>query len=169
MFDNIQDFYAQAKRARTEFNNFINEHKLAPLVTADHICYTCSSASIFEQIRTVLEKESEWFYQTIISKRRIATIKTKQCLETSAGNISLIELSDQKPDGSQSDRFHHIEIYPSSKTYEELLTYMQNQGISITENARPHHTTHDIQLNGLVIMLTRLSLADKIKQEQMEH
>ena len=167
MVSTIQEFFADAKKAGKTFDAFVANYNLTSKVTADHICYKCSAQTIFETIRKMFESESDWIYQAIISKRRIATIRTKQCLETLAGNINLVELSDQKPDGSQTDGFDHIEMYPTSIPYDALVSYLRKQGLDVKEVVRPHHTTHDITLeNGFIIRLTRDPLVNKIKKEQ---
>jgi predicted metalloenzyme YecM len=168
MFKSVDEFYAKAKEEVRVFNDFISMYGLKGFVMADHICYKCGSSEIFESIRRVFESDSNWIYQAIISKRRIATIGTRQNLETLAGKISLVELSDQKPDGSQNDGFDHIEIYPTTITYDQLVLNLRNQGLNVEEVVRPHHTTHDIKIeNGFIIRLTRESLLNKIKKEQM--
>jgi len=168
MFDNVHQFYREAEKFGKVLDAFIQNYGLTNSVIADHICYKCSSSDVFENIRRIFENDSKWIYQTIISGRRIAIIRTKQSLKTSVGNISLVELSDQKPNGNQSDGFDHIEIYPISKTYEELVSDLKSQGLDVNEIVRPHHTTHDIKReDGFIIRLTRESLAEKIKQEQM--
>ena len=166
MFKSADDFYSQAKEAVKTFNDFISRYDLAGSVVADHICYKCSSSKVFEDIRSVLEFDSKWVYQAIISGRRTATIRTKETLETIAGNIILVELSDQKPDGSQKDGFDHIEIYPVAISYEELVSKLKSQDLKVEEVVRTHHTTHDIKLeNGFIIRLTRESLVNIIKKE----
>ncbi|MDD5700314.1 MAG: VOC family protein [Candidatus Nanoarchaeia archaeon] len=166
MFESVNAFYEGAKAAVEVFDRFISDFGLSGLVGSDHICYKVSSAENFEDIKKIFEKDSKWIYQAIISGRRIATIRTNQVLRTSAGGINLVELSDQKPDGSQSDGFDHIEIYPSAVTYSELVSRLREKGLEVREVVRPHHTTHDIKLNsGFIIRLTRDRLVDAIKSE----
>lgn len=166
MFRTVPDFYAGAKSVVEEFNKFISDYGLIELVVADHICYKVSSVDNFEEMRRTFEKDNKWLYQNIISKRRIATIRTNQHIETLVGKIDLVELSDQKPDGSQTDGFDHIEIYPVNLTYEDLVSNLKGRGLEVKEIVRPHHTTHDIKLNGgFIVRLTRDRLAEKIKKE----
>ncbi|MFA6018455.1 MAG: VOC family protein [Patescibacteria group bacterium] len=84
--------------------------KYAPDATADHICYKCADSTEFEAIRKMFEFESAFIYQSIVSKRRIALIKFLVPIKTALGSIDLLELSDQKPDNSQTSGFDHIEM-----------------------------------------------------------
>jgi len=166
MFKDVSAFYEGARNAVETFNRFISDYDLKDAVIADHICYKVSSAENFERMRRIFEGDSKWIYQAIISKRRIDTIRTNQTLETSIGGINLVELSDQKPDGSQIDGFDHIEIYPTVITYDELVSNLKGRGLEVKEIFRPHHTTHDITIdNGFIVRLTRNRLAEKIKSE----
>ena len=166
MFKDVHEFYKEAGSAVRHFNKFISDYELLGLAIADHICYKASSADNFERIRRIFERDSKWLYQAIISGRRIATIRTNQELETIAGKISLVELSDQKPDGSQKDGFDHIEIYPTAITYDEMINLLRGRELDVKEIIRPHHTTHDIVLDsGFIVRLTRDRLAEKIKAE----
>ena len=166
MFKDVSAFYEGARNAVEMFDRFLSDYDLRVAVVADHICYKVSSPENFERMRRVFEGENKWLYQAIISGRRIATIRTHQTLETSAGGINLVELSDQKPDGSQTDGFDHIEIYPTLITYRELVAHLKGRGLNVREIVRPHHTTHDIALdNRFIIRLTSDRLAEKIKSE----
>lgn len=166
MFKDVTAFYEGAKDSVRNFDKFISDYGLRHSVGADHICYKFSSAENFERMRKIFEEENQWLYQAIISKRRIATIRTNQTLKTSVGNINLVELADQKPDGSQTDGFDHIEIYPTIITYDQLVSNLRGRNLEVKEIVRPHHTTHDITLgNGFIVRLTRDKLAEKIKSE----
>ena len=128
---NINDFYKDAREILDNFEKFLKENRLYEIVQADHICYKCGSTESFISVRSMFESPSEIdtrgirINQSYISKRRIALITLKELIETSAGKIGLLELSDQKPDGSQDEGFDHIEIYPTKGTYEELVTYLK--------------------------------------------
>ena len=160
---NLEEFYEGAKDVVEKFDKFVNENGLKEIAKADHICYKCASSEIFEKIRKLFE--NTWFYQSIIAGRRIAIIKLKEPINTSLGEISLLELSDQKPDGSQTNKFDHIEIYPVGISYEELVFYLEDKDLNVVKVERPHHTTHDIKIGDFLIRLTREPLLDKIKEE----
>ncbi len=173
MFTNKDEFYAAAQKPLQILNDFLDKYFLTEFVTPDHIGYKCSSSQSFEEKRKILELESGWLYQTMISDRRITTIKLTKGLETLAGNMSLVELSDQKPDRSQGEGFDHIEIYPTEPIvnldYRDLVDYLTEKGLPVNKKARSRHTTHDIQLeNGFTISVTEQSLVEKIKKEQMQ-
>ena len=167
MIDPLQMFYAEAEATIPAFNSFADKHSLSGLTKADHICYKCSSKESFENIRTMLESQSEYMYQSIISKRRIAYIKMKKGIKTTLGTIFFLELSDQKPDGSQFEGFDHIEVYPTSFSYNEMVGELEKSE-KVIKVERPHHTTHDVELeNGFIFRCTAEQLIEKIKLTEM--
>ena len=163
----IEQFYSEAGHKIPAFDAFTKKHALTQRTRADHICYKCGSCKSFERLRGMLEEHSAYLYQSVISQRRIAYIKFKQPIKTALGPIIYLELSDQKPDGSQIEGFDHIEVYPTSISYEELVGEL-----SATEKVvhieRPHHTTDDIELpNGFTFRCTAGPLIEKITREEM--
>ncbi len=166
--NNITDFNSQSQSLISDFNNFIQKHNLQLRVKADHFCYKCGDSDTFESIRKILENESVFVYQSIISQRRIAIIKLKKGIETSAGTLDLLELSDQKPDNSQKNSFDHVEIYSLNETYEELVASIIADGEKVVEAKRPHHTTHDLMMSEqFSLKFTRGPLIEKIKSDEM--
>ena len=150
------------------FNTFGDEHGLALLTKVDHIGFKCESTEQFEQLRALLEPEAHFVYQSYISGRRIAIIKLRQPFETVLGPIHFFELSDQKPDNSQTARFDHAEIYPVGITHEQLAHALEGKGIVMEKTERPHHTTYDISLGeDIKLKLTREPLIEKIKRDEM--
>lgn len=162
---NLIQFYKSAKTTIERFSEFIEKHNLTKRAKADHICYKCSSSKSFEDIRKLFESESQWIYRSIISERRIALIKLKKSIESMLGEINLLELSDQKLDGSQKEGFDHIEIYPSDGNYNNLINYLNSRKIYPIKVERPHHTTYDIKINNLILRLTQEPLTEKITKE----
>lgn len=151
-----------------QFNSFCEQYGLIGVVAADHICIRCSSNDIYEKRRRDFEKEATFIFQAYISKRRSSIIRLQNLISTYVGEIAYLELSDQKPDNSQIDCIDHIEMVPTSITYEELVTKLESQNVEIKEVVRPHHTTHDITLpSGFSIRLSREFLIEKIKREEM--
>ena len=166
--DNISEFYTTGQKWIANFDGFIGKYALKGRAKPDHICYKCDSSYSFERSRKMFESEAKWIYQSIISGRRIAIIRLKKPFTTPLGHISVLELSDQKPDGSQKEGFDHIEFYPVGMTYEELVKYLEEEGATVTKIERPHHTTHNIIIkDGVTFCVTRGPLADKIKGEEM--
>ncbi|MEN9649774.1 MAG: hypothetical protein RL094_741 [Candidatus Parcubacteria bacterium] len=164
----IQDFYNQSSSLITTFNTFIEKNSLESTVLVDHFCYKCGSSETFESIRKLLESESYFIYQSIISNRRIAVIKLKKGIETTCGTLWFLELSDQKPDNSQINSFDHVEILGNGVSYEELVNSLTEKGENVIETKRPHHTTHDIELSDkFSVKLSRVPLINKIKTEEM--
>jgi predicted metalloenzyme YecM len=162
-----QDFFSKAQKYTDLFSDWTK--KFSPPAIADHICYKCESSEEFEYLRRLFENESEFIYQSIISKRRIAIVKFKNPLATSLGDIWYLELSDQKSDGSQGGGFDHIEIYPKEGTMKELAKILEEKGMTLEKIERPHHTTYDgIIAEHFKIRLEPESLIEKIKEEEMK-
>lgn len=166
MITNIGGFFAAAEEFVNYFNAWIESH--SPAAKADHICYKCSSSEEFETLRAIFEHESQFVYQSIISKRRIAVIKFLQPLNSSLGDIWHLELSDQKPDGSQTSGFDHIEIYPTAGSMDALAEALASQGVVMEKIVRPHHTTYDIFIEGeFKVRIEPEKLLLKIQREEM--
>ncbi|MBI4087107.1 VOC family protein [Candidatus Kaiserbacteria bacterium] len=167
MLETIHDFKEDAKRYIDLFNAFTGKHNLTDKAQADHICYKCGSKESFEQLRVLFESNSSWIYQSIISNRRIAYIKLAEGIESALGTIHFLELSDQKPDGSQHDGFDHIEAYPTAYSYEEMVRELESSE-KVLKIERPHHTTHDIDIGDkFLFRCTQGPLVEKIKSTEM--
>jgi len=163
----IEKFYADSEKYINQFNQFIKKHELEKIARADHICYKCESKESFEKMREMLESESKYIYQSIISKRRSAIIRLETGIETSLGTINFLELSDQKPDGSQRNGFDHIEVYPVTISYDEMIKKLESTE-KVKKVERPHHTTHDIDMgNEFIFRCTHEPLIEKIKTTEM--
>jgi len=163
MHTTLQEFFEAAKPSINLFDSFVDKYELKGRVRADHICYKCNSSSSFEEIRALFESHSTFLYQSIISGRRIAYIKMQEGIECSLNTIYFLELSDQKPDGSQREGFDHIEVYPTGSTYEEMVQKF-HETEKVIHVERPHHTTDDIDIgNNFLFRCTRGPLIEKIK------
>jgi predicted metalloenzyme YecM len=163
----IEDFYTGAVSYIELFNSFAEKHALAGITGADHLCYKCGSVESFKKMRKMFEQANRYLYQTMISDRRIAYIKLKKPIETLLGPIWFIELSDQKPDNSQTDSYDHIEVFATGMTYDEMVRKLE-QTETVTKTVRPHHTTHDIDIGGgFLFRCTEGPLIEKIKREEM--
>ena len=165
--ETIEDFYEGSKKHIDQFDAFAKNHELKNITHADHICYKCGSTESFEKMRAMFENESQYIYQSLISKRRIALIRFKREIETILGAIQFLELSDQKPDGSQQEGFDHIEVYPTTISYEEMVKKLETTE-KVTRVERPHHTTHDIDIGeGFLFRCAQGPLIEKIKTSEM--
>ena len=169
----IDEFYTQAREIVAAFNAFVELRGLKGEALVDHLCYKCDSNETFVSIRALLEAEAVFSYQSIISNRRIAYIKLKKPIETDLGPIYYVELSDQKPDGSQVSMFDHIEIYPIAFSnlgaYAEFIATLRELGVKMTESVRPHHTTYNIMLNDhFELKLSSEPLLEKIIRDEMK-
>lgn len=166
MFASTAAFFVASQPFVATFNDWAG--KMSPAATADHLCYHCSSAAEFAHIRQLFESESGYIFQSIISKRRIAIVKFARPLATVLGDIWFLELSDQKPDGSQTSRFDHIEIYPRSGSMDQLVAELESRGCGFTKVVRPHHTTYDACIDGkFKVRLEPEALIGKIMCDEM--
>jgi len=167
----LADFYEKARQSVQQLEGFVSQYNLSGILKADHVSYKCDSSERFQDVLRIFTgdvKNYRWLHMEPISGRNTAVIRLSSPIETKIGNISLLELSDQKPDKSQENGFDHIEVYPTSTTYEVLVANLESRDVQIREIRRPHHTTHDIRLeSGFIIRLTREPLAEKIRNEQM--
>lgn len=163
---NYQEFIAGAKNILLEFNALTKDFGFLEDTTPDHICYKCSNKKEFEHIRAFFEEHGQFIYQAEISGRPIATIKFKEPLVCERGEVWYLELSDQKPDGSQTSRWDHMEVKHNTDDYGGLVQSAQDLGLDVVEKFRPHHTTHEVKLeNGFKLVFTREMLGEKIKKE----
>lgn len=164
----VSDFFARATPLLAELAELNARHNLADISFADHIGYKCASRAEFESIRTMLERESNFIYQSIISDRPIAIIRLKQPLETALGSVTYLELSDQKPDNSQISGFDHLELAPRDISYTELVATALKSGAEFTKKVRPHHTTYDLKLSSGTIRLEPEPLMVKIQRDEIQ-
>jgi YecM protein len=79
---------------------------------ADHLSYQCGDSDEYERMRSILELECVFTFQSMIAGRRILLARLHRGLHTKLGEITVFEICDQKPDGSKQRGFDHIEIYP---------------------------------------------------------
>ncbi len=166
MMANLQIFFEMAELPISRFNDWVKTH--SPAALADHICFKCADHEEFERVRALFEHESEFIYQSIISGRPIAVIKFKASIESALGPIWYLELSDQKPDGSQKSGFDHIEIFPVDGSMESLADSLKNTGVHFEKVIRPHHTTFDTTIfDNFKVRLEPEPLIEKIKRDEM--
>ena len=159
-------FLAESTQYVAAFDAWAQQY--SPNAKADHICFKCGDTAEFEHVRAIFEAESAFIYQSIIAKRRIALVKFLVPIHTVLGEISLLELSDQKPDGSQTSGFDHIEIYPTAGSIEDFVANLEANGAHFEKIVRPHHTTFDATiLDDFKIRIEPEPLLEKIKMTEM--
>lgn len=164
----LEEFTKQAQEKIQFFNEWALKNQLSGKIIPDHFGYKCSSSEEFEQMRKLLEHESAFIYQSIISKRRIAIIKLINPLETNYGPLFFLELSDQKPDNSQRSGFDHLEFFPKTGSEQDLIKYLEGKNIQVKKVERPHHTTHDISLGeSFIVRIEACSLIEKIVRQEV--
>lgn len=163
-------FFEQAKEWLQPFNEWALMR--SPIARADHLCFKCDNSANFEHIRRLFEADSSFIYQSIISGRRIAIIHFSEPIETALGPIQVLELSDQKPDGSQKKGFDHVEIFPiDGRSLEELVMELEKAGDKLKKIVRPHHTTYDISNilgSNMKVRLEAEPLIKTIKREMRD-
>lgn len=119
-------------------------------------------------MRALLEDASVYTYQSIISARRIAICRLREPFPTVCGPVAFVELSDQKPDGSQISGFDHIEVYPVDHDVQHTVTLLQARGVEIAQSHRPHHATFDTRLSPtFTLRIEQEPLIMKIKDTEM--
>ena len=69
-------------------------------------------------------------------------------MQSLCGDISLLELFDQKPDGSQKAGFNHIEIHPKTGTLQGLVNRCRQQDITVHETRRERGKTYHVDIEG---------------------
>ena len=167
MITTIQDFVTNSKTYIEKLNAFAEKGNLAGIVVVDHLGYKCGSKESFEKMREMFESHSEYIFQSIISQRRISYIKLKQPIVTGLGDLWFVELQDQKPDGSQIEKFDHVEGYSVGISYGEMVEKISGFE-TIVESNKSHHPTHDVDLgDGFSFKCTYGPLLDKIKDQEM--
>lgn len=166
MMESTSVFFTEAARSVTAFDVWVSRY--SPAAIADHICYKCKSTEEFEHIRGLFESESAYIHQSIISNRRIAIVKFAKPIVTVLGDIWFLELSDQKPDGSQKSEFDHIEIYPKAGSMNLLAADLESRGVAVEKIIRPHHTTFDAVVEGsFKVRIEPEPLMTKIIRDEM--
>ncbi len=162
-------FFQNARPLIEAVNAFAEHYDAANLGIADHFCYKCGSPEEFVRIRGFLELDSKFTYQSVISGRLIAYLRVPIELSSEFGPLRYLELSDQKPDGSQTSGFDHVEIYPAAgSSYDNLHRALVERGVEFNHVDRPHHTTHDHALSKtFTLRLTQEPLITKIKRDEM--
>lgn len=172
-YANAEDFLYDARPAMEDTGRFILRNGLERKVAVDHISYKCSTRDEYEEIRHFFESGGCWNFETLISGRSVSTIRIRgdplEHFRTVSGEVSILQLSDQKTDNSQTGQFDHVELYPTVD-YDKLMKELkESYGLPINTVPREHHTTCDVVLpdSGLVIKFTRQRLVDKIRNEEL--
>lgn len=166
-FDTFEEFVLSANEKIQDVNIFFRDAALKDMVFVDHLGYKCSSHEEFYHLKKILEDNSAYIYQSIISGRKIAVIRLTYPIKTFCGPIWYIELSDQKADNSFVSAFEHIEIYPIDKNIDNLVKNLQNKKINIEKTEKAHHTTWDFFVKEFKIRIEAEPLIEKIKREEM--
>lgn len=153
-----------------QLDNFCEVNGLQGLVKADLVCIKCSSREVYDARRNYYDMDSRFIYQAIVSGRRIALVGLKEGLKTSVGDMTVLEIVDQKPDNSQTDRLTHIAVVPSSVSYEEILETLKKNGANLEDVSREDgYTATDVVLpTTFRIRIEKESLLERIKREELK-
>ena len=157
------------KAAIFQLDNFCEVNGLRNLVKPELVCITCSSKEVYEARKAYYEFDNRFIYQAPVSNRRIALIGLKESLRTSVGEIGLLEIVDQKPDNSQTDRLTHVGIVPQGIPYEEIIIKLKENGANLEDRSRPDgYTACDVVLpTTFRIRIQKESLLGRVKREEM--
>ncbi len=149
-------------------DDFANGQAVADQLIADHIGFKCASTEEFTAMRAMLEAASVYVYQSMISQRRIAIYKLSEPFPSVCGPVQFLELSDQKPDHSQTSGIDHIEVYPVDRDVSRAVALLHARGVELTQSHRPHHITHDTRLSPtFMLRIEQEPLISKIKHAEM--
>jgi predicted metalloenzyme YecM len=163
----IEDIYKNGEDYIALLNQFAEKFQLQGKALVDHIGYKCASKEEYEHLKSIFENNSNYIYQSMISSRRIAIIRLANPISTLLGEIKFFELSDQKPDLSFKSGYDHVEVSPVS-SYAELVSYIQEQGLSGEASNKPHHSTHNFRVTeDFIIKIESEPLLEKIKAQEM--
>jgi hypothetical protein len=155
--------------AVAQLDEFCTAHGLAGLVKADLVSIKCSSKEVYESRRAYYDADSRFIYQAPIAGRRIAIVGLREAVPTSVGDIRILEIADQKPDNSQTDRMDHIGIAPVGISYDDLVGKLRENGAVLEEIVRPHgYAACDVILpTGFHLRIQKETLLDRVKREEM--
>jgi len=164
----LKEFFANLTVALVTFNAWAE--RVRPAATADHVCYKCGSDKEYEHLRLLLSLQSPYTYESFVSLRRIAVVRfSPSKMPTSPiGPFTHLELSAQKPDGSQVSGFDHVEIVPEDGNMTALAEELCRTGLLFHKAERPHHETYDAKLpGGLKVRIEAEPLINMIKRDEM--
>jgi hypothetical protein len=121
-------------------------------------------------MRAILEADppSRYLYQVCLAERRVAYFAMRNAIRSGAGqSIRYFELADSKP-SDEGSGFHHVEVFPRSMTYDQLIQHLTRQGETPVLRVRAHHTTHDIKVaENFIVRLTYRPLLKTILEEEL--
>lgn len=177
----IDAFFHAMSLACEEFDRWTGS--FWPNAFVDHIGFKCSSREEFTFLRDMLDPVRRFRYESTISGRTIAIIAFERDApampkgwkrtpgHTLLGMVNYLELSDQKPDGSQRSGFDHFEIVSRAGTPEMMATHLSkiDSRYQFFPSGRAHHPTYDMRIpgSGLKIRIEPEPLIEKIRREEM--
>lgn len=163
----LDHLYAEAHPFVALTEQFCAKHSFYGRIELDHLCFKCGSRESFEEMRNIFEREGARFWTSPIAGRSISYFILPRPIISGLGKINYLELSDQKPDGSQKHGFDHVEAYPLGWPFERMVEEL-SRNERVVDSKRPHHLTHDIDIgNGFEFRASRRPLIEKIVSEEI--
>lgn len=153
-----------------QLENFCEVNDLQGAVKADLVSIKCSSKEVYDARRNYYDVGSRFIYQAIVSGRRIALVGLVEPIKTAVGDIGILEIIDQKPDNSQTDKVAHVAIVPAGISYDELVAKLKANGSHFADASRPDgYTACDVLLpTGFSIRIEKESLLERVKREEIK-
>jgi hypothetical protein len=168
MISSLEQYFRQGSAHVATFNAFVVKERIAERIRADHVCYRCDSSTLYDHVRRLFEMESRFIYQSLLGGRRVAYISTLRSFETEAGPLRFLQLTDARPQHCDKAQFHHVEAYPTDGNYDLLISELGTR-VNMTLDRRDHHVTHDVVLDGgLILRLTRWPFLERIKVDELK-
>lgn len=145
--------------------------RLVPLAwEIDHICYDCGDSGSYERMFEMLSPTYSHFDTSLIGGRKISVFTLTEPFFAYGREVSVLELCDQKPDGTQKEGFDHIEVLPVSNTIKDVGSSMAHMRVVKevqTRLAAPHlDICMDKGDKRLRIKITDVPLLEKIQRER---
>ncbi|MFO0702519.1 MAG: VOC family protein [Candidatus Andersenbacteria bacterium] len=168
LYNSPSEFLAGGLAPIVTLNQIAEDYGLVGRARADHLCYKCGDHASYLHLREVLEPYADYNHVAPIGGRMISYLKLREPLSTVLGPIWYIELSDQKPDGSQHEGFDHVEVYPTESSMRALAVHLEARGLQTSAGSCPTHETIDVRrIKGLKLRIEAGPLVEKIAREEM--
>lgn len=168
MLDPSQQLHEHILAALAPVNAWANAKGILGNVRADHIGFTCASDDEFRAMMERQAQEFAWVHTVLLSGRLVAYAKLRASAASAFGPVHFVEISAQKPDGSQASRFNHLEVACGGMKMETVVAHWRTRGVTGMPSGRIHHPTYDIVLDGgFEIRIEPEPLVEKIVREML--
>lgn len=162
MATRASEFLEGAKTATGALDRFVSENRLRGMLRPDNINYRCSTSEEYKSLSLVFGNGSvRWRRQQLVGGRNILSMRLAEPLQTETGPIGFLKLSEPKPGVMMPAGFDHIEVLPMGD-YDQLIASVRALGHEVVHVQKPHHTTDNLQLDGLLLKFSRYWLAERV-------